>query len=415
MENYNLESSQYTIKNALLWGNCKEHFKKAFEKGQTWSGKIVHFFIGLLEAIPVVGQIASLAEKTFSQNISKGKPITSETRIQPIVYTVPKEAKEGIDALNIVRDMIREGTPIDRDYIMINYPKLLEKVGEENEIEAQKLINAAYLQQLQERVESGSLPLPQGLIALLKHQGKEKLIQEHEANVREEMSLLLKSVDINNLKDKEPIVFVNELRDLLFNCIAQRVSSNHDEQEQFKADLTQLHKLELRWVELKRIGKDYIRDTLIPEFNKVIDDLPEELQNLKEPLKVKFREELLKLAIPDKTQKQLEEVLKDDTSTLEERVAQKLTSPSDERFKVDLEKKAVDLLMRLAKEMGEANDWMKTYNCTHVIKYSQSAGGNDEILGDGCCYAINLKWGSSLQYWVLKDSSLLNNLIKAEN
>lgn len=394
MDNYKIDSNKYTFQNALLWGNCKEHFKKSIEKGQTWSGSIVHALICLLEAIPILGQIASLAEKAFSQTVTESKPITGATYVKPPVYTVPKEAKKGTEALNILRDMIKEGTVIDRDYIMINYPKLIEKVGKENEPEARKMINEAYLQQLRRRVESGDLPLPQALLALLKHQDKENLIQENEEGVRNEIIKLLKNV---NIEDKEPIDFVNELRNLLFDCIAKKVSQNSEQQEKFKEDLTQLHKIELRWVTLKGTGKDFIRDELIPEYNKMIDELPGD-EKFKELIKEKFREEMLKMAIPDKTQRQLEEVLKDDssTSTLEERVEKKLKEPSLKSFKGHLDKQAGALLVRLSKEIEDANDWMKKYHCTHLVKYSQSAGGNDEILGEGCCYAINLKWGKQL-------------------
>lgn len=62
--NYRLEFADYTVANALLWGNCAGHFQKACE-GE-WEGhkveKIVHGVIAVVQFLPVISQIASLIE-----------------------------------------------------------------------------------------------------------------------------------------------------------------------------------------------------------------------------------------------------------------------------------------------------------------------------------------------------------------
>lgn len=70
--NYSLDIEKYTIKNAFLWGNCKEHFRKALVS--KWEGRIVHALIGAVELIPIIGQIASIAEYAIIKAFSE-KPI----------------------------------------------------------------------------------------------------------------------------------------------------------------------------------------------------------------------------------------------------------------------------------------------------------------------------------------------------
>ena len=59
--NYALDAGDYSVKNALLWGNCSGHAHKASGSGRL-QDRVVHGLIAAVEAIPVVGQIASLFE-----------------------------------------------------------------------------------------------------------------------------------------------------------------------------------------------------------------------------------------------------------------------------------------------------------------------------------------------------------------
>lgn len=58
---YALNPEDYTLDNALFWGNCESHFQKAKESSDC--DRFVHGLIFLLELLPIIGQIASLAEK----------------------------------------------------------------------------------------------------------------------------------------------------------------------------------------------------------------------------------------------------------------------------------------------------------------------------------------------------------------
>ncbi len=56
-----LKLEEYTWENALCWGNCQAHYKRAAE-GEL-CGRTVHFLIAAVELIPILGQIASIIEK----------------------------------------------------------------------------------------------------------------------------------------------------------------------------------------------------------------------------------------------------------------------------------------------------------------------------------------------------------------
>lgn len=62
--NYALDDKDYTIKNALLWGNCHKHFKKAGE-GRL-GPRIIHGLIGTAELIPIGALFELAIVKAFS-------------------------------------------------------------------------------------------------------------------------------------------------------------------------------------------------------------------------------------------------------------------------------------------------------------------------------------------------------------
>lgn len=78
--NYSLTSSDYTWKNALLWGNFSGHCRKAMYG--TFAERFVHILIAVAEILPVFSQITSIFEKfivekfkqpDFKTNLSKRK------------------------------------------------------------------------------------------------------------------------------------------------------------------------------------------------------------------------------------------------------------------------------------------------------------------------------------------------------
>lgn len=71
--NYALDRREYTLGNALLWGNCFGHHQKA-KQSVTWGHRIFHVIIFILEYPPIVGQIASIFEMIIVRYFSNPIP-----------------------------------------------------------------------------------------------------------------------------------------------------------------------------------------------------------------------------------------------------------------------------------------------------------------------------------------------------
>jgi len=96
---YALPVTDYTLRNALLWGNCSLHFEKSTHG--TWGKRAVHALICLIELPPVISQIASLFEmviakylierfRKFTQNL----PVSPVKVITPIITEQQKKVEE---------------------------------------------------------------------------------------------------------------------------------------------------------------------------------------------------------------------------------------------------------------------------------------------------------------------------------
>lgn len=76
--NYLLRNRDYTIYNALTWGNCSGHYRKA-RSATDLSQRMFHGAAALVELTPVVSQIVSLSEMAlvswFKSSIYGGKPM----------------------------------------------------------------------------------------------------------------------------------------------------------------------------------------------------------------------------------------------------------------------------------------------------------------------------------------------------
>ncbi len=100
---YALEPQLYTWKNALLWGNCREHGKKAFASGISNGRRIVHLAIAAIEAIPLIGQIASVFEKLImSRALKQPNPQRGNTN-QPNGAASPNQTPP-VNAVNLISD-----------------------------------------------------------------------------------------------------------------------------------------------------------------------------------------------------------------------------------------------------------------------------------------------------------------------
>lgn len=62
MSNYLLSFDQYTLCNALCWRNSYNHYNNFHNEQNSYWKSVFHFTVALIEAIPLVGQIVSLAE-----------------------------------------------------------------------------------------------------------------------------------------------------------------------------------------------------------------------------------------------------------------------------------------------------------------------------------------------------------------
>lgn len=101
---YSLDSNHYSIKNALLWGNFKNHAKKS--RQGTWHSRAVHGMIATAEFLPVIGQTASLIEFAVFKIFAHKNP-NSSSRINHSVHSIPEE-----DPLSVVIDALKDDSYI---------------------------------------------------------------------------------------------------------------------------------------------------------------------------------------------------------------------------------------------------------------------------------------------------------------
>lgn len=88
--NYSLDHTNYTLKNALTWGNFRGHCKEV-GKGH-WTKSTVHLLIAAMEILPIISQIASLMEKFIMNKWNHPSP-PSLTHRQVIVETESQKNK----------------------------------------------------------------------------------------------------------------------------------------------------------------------------------------------------------------------------------------------------------------------------------------------------------------------------------
>lgn len=105
--NLKLESDDYTIKKALTWGMCGSHFSKAAVE-IFWLNRVVHVGVGLLEILPVVGQIISLLElgviSFFFRPPTPSKPLIPPTPSQPLAPPLLPEPASRYPVVTLVKN-----------------------------------------------------------------------------------------------------------------------------------------------------------------------------------------------------------------------------------------------------------------------------------------------------------------------
>jgi len=81
--NFALDPKEYTIRNAMCWGNFAGHCIKATQG--KWGHRVVHVFITILLFPPIVSQIASLFEMMIVRSCLFKVRKPTRQRVRPIV------------------------------------------------------------------------------------------------------------------------------------------------------------------------------------------------------------------------------------------------------------------------------------------------------------------------------------------
>lgn len=80
--NYALDCNDYSVARALLWGNSIRHLKKVDDG--SLGHRVVHALIGVVELIPIIGQIASLFEMIIVSGSASRSAETPPIVQQPV-------------------------------------------------------------------------------------------------------------------------------------------------------------------------------------------------------------------------------------------------------------------------------------------------------------------------------------------
>jgi len=72
--------SDYSVLNALNWGNCRRHWNRALSPEIPRIQRVVHGLIALIQSLPIIGQLASLAEYAIVMIVSGPNKSASRNR-----------------------------------------------------------------------------------------------------------------------------------------------------------------------------------------------------------------------------------------------------------------------------------------------------------------------------------------------
>lgn len=82
LNNYLLLNKDYTIYNALTWGNCLNHARRAWTPAASCCQRIFHVTIAAIELIPIVSQITSLFEMIIASLFKRSITVADLARRQ---------------------------------------------------------------------------------------------------------------------------------------------------------------------------------------------------------------------------------------------------------------------------------------------------------------------------------------------
>lgn len=143
---YGLKEEDYTWTNALLWGNCIEHFKKVSQG--CLGDRIVHFFIALAELPPIISQIVSIFEKIIITNaITNERIAITNERMNRLSLHLQRE--EEIRRLEAMKNFLVELTEV-----VFPQSKIPVDIADADKIETDSpALEAEYQKVLDETVE----------------------------------------------------------------------------------------------------------------------------------------------------------------------------------------------------------------------------------------------------------------------
>ena len=132
-----LRPVDYTLKNALLWGNFRAHCIKAIHA--KWGHRIVHVFIAILQFPPVISQIASLFEmvivrscmfKVRTHHRNRVRAIITDQIDDKIKKSIPHLISQGASPKNLKEGEESPKLPVTPPVNLPNItPSELSKLG----------------------------------------------------------------------------------------------------------------------------------------------------------------------------------------------------------------------------------------------------------------------------------------------
>lgn len=144
--NYLLSDRDYSIYNALNWGNCLNHARLAWTTETPYTQRFFHGAVAVVEMLPIVGQVASLFEMAIASILKpsyadltkrKIRQITAEVlnpvqNAQPIVLHNPSSDEVDIELSSNICDLRNEIFPlhrqIERIYGSLPWPETIQKI-----------------------------------------------------------------------------------------------------------------------------------------------------------------------------------------------------------------------------------------------------------------------------------------------
>jgi hypothetical protein len=98
---HTLSPQEYTWSNALLWGNFLGHCRKA---QKSWGcNRVIHILVAVIQAIPIIGQIASIFEKLIVNCLQVPQKI-----LNPKSFSIKKEKTVTVTKIQNITQNIEE-------------------------------------------------------------------------------------------------------------------------------------------------------------------------------------------------------------------------------------------------------------------------------------------------------------------